>query len=79
MIVVHRVGVVGRRALGSIAVADRDAAFAACRFLIDELKRLLPIWKRRFTPKARPDVSAPEALKASATTGGHERGAEVAR
>lgn len=49
MLCVHRVGVV---AIGepsvAIAVASphRDAAFAACRFLIDELKRTLPVWKK---------------------------------
>ena len=49
MIVLHRVGVVGvGEPSVAIAVASphRDAAFAACRFLIDELKRSLPIWKK---------------------------------
>ena len=49
MIVQHRVGVV-RVGEPSVAIAvaspHRDAAFAACRFLIDELKRSLPIWKK---------------------------------
>lgn len=46
---VHRVG---RLALGDVAVwvgvasAHRDAAFSACRFVIDELKHRVPIWKR---------------------------------
>ena len=45
---VHRVGDL---ALGDVAVvvaaaaAHRDAAFAACRQLIDDLKRDVPIWK----------------------------------
>ncbi len=45
----HRLG---RLAVGDVAVAiavgsgHRDAAFAACRFVIDELKRRVPIWKR---------------------------------
>lgn len=45
---VHRVGVL---AIGDMAVwvgvsADhRDAAFAACRWIIDEIKRRVPIWK----------------------------------
>jgi len=49
MLVVHRSGVV---AIGEpavvVAVASphRDAAFQACRFLIDELKATLPVWKR---------------------------------
>jgi molybdopterin synthase catalytic subunit len=49
MLCVHRVGVVevGEPSV-AIAVASphRDAAFAACRFLIDELKKTLPIWKK---------------------------------
>ncbi len=45
---VHRVGDL---ALGDCAVwvgasaAHRDAAFAACRWIIDEIKRRVPIWK----------------------------------
>jgi len=46
---VHRVGVV-RIGEASVAIAvsagHRDEAFAACRWLIDELKRIVPIWKR---------------------------------
>ena len=46
---VHRTGVL---ALGELAVwvgvtsAHRDAAFAACRYVIDEAKTRVPIWKR---------------------------------
>lgn len=29
-----------------VAAAHREAAFTACRFLIDEIKRRVPIWKR---------------------------------
>jgi molybdopterin synthase catalytic subunit len=45
---VHRVGSL---AIGDLAVwvgvsaAHRDAAFAACRFVIDEVKKRVPIWK----------------------------------
>ena len=45
---VHRVG---ELAIGEIAVwvgvsaAHRDAAFAACRWIIDEVKARVPIWK----------------------------------
>jgi molybdopterin synthase catalytic subunit len=49
MLVRHRIGTVevGEPSV-VIAVASphRDAAFAACRFLIDELKRSMPIWKK---------------------------------
>jgi molybdopterin synthase catalytic subunit len=47
--IVHRVGVLD---IGAIAVAivvqaaHRDAAFTACRFAIDELKKTVPIWKK---------------------------------
>ncbi len=46
---VHRTGDL---AIGELAVwvgvtaAHRDAAFAACRFIIDEVKSRVPIWKR---------------------------------
>ena len=46
---VHRVG---RLAIGDLAIwigvaaAHRDAAFAACRYIIDEAKRRLPVWKK---------------------------------
>jgi molybdopterin synthase catalytic subunit len=45
----HRLGIL---AVGDIAVAiaaaaaHRDAAFAACRYVIEEVKRRVPIWKR---------------------------------
>ena len=45
---VHRVG---ELALGELAVwigvaaAHRDAAFVACRWIIDEVKERVPIWK----------------------------------
>lgn len=49
MLVQHRTGVVeiGEPAV-VIAVASphRDKSFRACRFLIDELKKTLPVWKK---------------------------------
>ena len=47
----HRVG---KLTLGEIAVAitaaaaHRDEAFAACRYVIEEVKRRVPIWKKEF-------------------------------
>jgi molybdopterin synthase catalytic subunit len=47
----HRVGTLE---IGDIAVAfaaggaHRDEAFAACRFVIEEVKRRVPIWKKEF-------------------------------
>ena len=46
---VHRTGELG---IGELAVwvgvsaAHRDAAFAACRWIIDEVKSRVPIWKQ---------------------------------
>jgi molybdopterin synthase catalytic subunit len=46
---IHRVG---KLALGDLAVwvgvtaGHRDAAFAGCRWIIDEVKSRVPIWKR---------------------------------
>ena len=32
----------------AVAAAHRDASFEACRFLIDELKKTVPIWKKEY-------------------------------
>jgi molybdopterin synthase catalytic subunit len=51
--IIHRVGTlpVGENiVLIVVAAAHRDEAFAACRFCIDELKRITPIWKKETTP-----------------------------
>ena len=45
----HRVGVatVGELAVViAVSTPHREAAFAACRYLIDTLKQTVPIWKR---------------------------------
>ena len=47
----HRVGMleVGEAAVAIVASsAHREAAFTACRFVIDEVKRRVPIWKREY-------------------------------
>jgi molybdopterin synthase catalytic subunit len=47
----HRVGALG---IGDVSVAvvaaapHRDDAFAACRYVIDEMKHRVPIWKREY-------------------------------
>jgi len=54
VIIVHRVGVlpVGENiVLIAVAAGHRDEAFRACRFCLDELKRITPIWKRETTPE----------------------------
>lgn len=45
----HRVGqlAIGDAAVVVVAAGDhREEAFAACRFVIEEVKRRVPIWKR---------------------------------
>ncbi len=49
VIAVHRVGAmqIGELAVWvGVSAAHRDAAFAACRFVIDEIKLRVPIWKQ---------------------------------
>jgi molybdopterin synthase catalytic subunit len=49
MLCQHRTGVVGvgePSVVIAVASPHRDLAFRACRFLIDELKASLPIWKK---------------------------------
>ncbi len=53
-LVIHRIGTlpVGENiVLIAVAAQHRDEAFRACRFCIDELKRIAPIWKRETTPE----------------------------
>jgi molybdopterin synthase catalytic subunit len=49
MAIVHRIGPV-QITQASVMIAasspHRDAAFAACRFAIEEIKRIVPIWKK---------------------------------
>jgi len=47
----HRLGTleVGEMAVAvAVGGAHRDEAFAACRWIIEEVKRSVPIWKREF-------------------------------
>ena len=50
-ICIHRLG---KLQIGDMAVwvgvnaAHRDAAFQACRFIIDDIKARIPIWKKEF-------------------------------
>ena len=48
---VHRVGIVppGEASVViAVSSAHRDEAFKACRYLIDRLKEVVPIWKREY-------------------------------
>jgi len=49
MAIVHRVGPVQLTepsVMIAVSAAHREAAFAACRFAIEEIKRTVPIWKK---------------------------------
>lgn len=60
ILALRAVHAVGELHVGELAVwvgvsaAHRDAAFAACRYVIDELKERLPIWKREHYVDAPP-------------------------
>jgi molybdopterin synthase catalytic subunit len=50
-VIVHRLGrlQIGEASVAIIVVsAHRAAAFEACRWLIDRLKRVVPIWKKEY-------------------------------
>jgi molybdopterin synthase catalytic subunit len=52
--IVHRYGVIpaGENiVLIVVGAMHRVDAFEACRWLIDELKKIVPIWKKEFTKK----------------------------
>lgn len=47
--VVHRTGRIRAReriVLIAVSAGHRDAAFRACRFVLEELKKRVPVWKR---------------------------------
>lgn len=52
--IVHRVATVGAGdniVFIAAAAEHRAAAFDACRWMIDELKQRVPIWKKEITPE----------------------------
>lgn len=54
VVIIHRIGTlpVGENiVLIAVASVHRDEAFKACRFCIDELKTITPIWKKETTPE----------------------------
>lgn len=51
-LVIHRTGEIainGNIVLIVVAAAHRGPAFDACQWMIDELKKRVPIWKKEFT------------------------------
>ncbi|MEO8331072.1 MAG: molybdenum cofactor biosynthesis protein MoaE [Gallionella sp.] len=59
--IVHRVGVVGageQIVFIAAGAEHRAAAFDACRWMIDELKQRVPIWKKEITPEGESWVTS---------------------
>ncbi len=59
--IIHRVATVhagDRIVLIVVGAEHRGPAFDACRWIIDELKRRVPIWKKETTPDGESWVSA---------------------
>jgi molybdopterin synthase catalytic subunit len=49
MAIVHRIGpvqITEASVMIAVSAAHREAAFAACRFAIEEIKKTVPIWKK---------------------------------
>jgi molybdopterin synthase catalytic subunit len=49
MAIVHRLGpvqITEPSVMIAVSAAHREAAFAACRFAIEEIKKTVPIWKK---------------------------------
>lgn len=49
MAIAHRIGpvqITQASVMIAVSSAHRDAAFAACRFAIEEIKKTVPIWKK---------------------------------
>jgi molybdopterin synthase catalytic subunit len=54
---IHRIGVVAVNEPSlwvEVAAPHRGEAFAACQYLIDEMKKVVPIWKRPILPTTTP-------------------------
>ena len=79
----HRIGTlhIGDVAVAIIAAsAHRDEAFAACRYVIEEVKRRVPIWKREVFADGKVEWVGAGAggQRGSGELGSSEDGVEVA-
>jgi molybdopterin synthase catalytic subunit len=70
---VHRIGVVpvGEASVGiAVSAGHRPEAFAACRWLIDRLKEIVPIWKREHFRGGQVWIGAQRSAPPGRVTGG---------
>jgi molybdopterin synthase catalytic subunit len=71
--IVHRLG---RLPVGEVSVAvavscpHRAEAFEACRFTIDRLKQIVPIWKKENGPDGSSEWVHPDAAASGGSQGG---------
>jgi molybdopterin synthase catalytic subunit len=66
--IIHRIGtlrVLENIVLIAVAAAHREEAFEACRFILEEVKRLVPIWKKEYTLGGRSTWVRDESTSAS--------------
>jgi len=80
----HRLGTIpsGEASIAiAVAAPHRAEAFEACRFVIEEVKRRIPIWKKELRvdgsatwvdPSGRPTSSPPVPLSATRRGGTHD-------
>ena len=80
----HRLGAIpaGEASIAIVAAAPHRAqAFDACRFVIEEVKRRIPVWKKELRvdgsevwvdPSGRPTASPPVPLSATRRGGTHD-------
>jgi molybdopterin synthase catalytic subunit len=76
----HRLGrlEIGDTAVAiAVASAHRDEAFVACRYVIEELKRRVPIWKKEFFADGTVDWVGGEAGKMVGGEKGKQRSRTV--
>ncbi len=51
VIMVHRIGLLGigdTAVITAVSASHREAAFEACRYAIDRIKEVVPIWKKEY-------------------------------
>ncbi len=64
--ILHRTGRLGigeTSLVAAVSSGHRAEAFAACRWIVDELKRRVPIWKKEVWSDGEEWIEGPEALE----------------
>jgi molybdopterin synthase catalytic subunit len=80
--IVHRIGVVpvGQASVAiAVSAGHRAEAFAACHWLIDRLKEIVPIWKREHFRGGQIWIGAQQSAPPARESSPRRRAARVAR